>query len=312
MEEKIEDYIKEIHIDSWEKVSDYYKDVINKNQQWIFRGVKNAAWGLQSSLERAIIEFSEYNDITKDDDLYIKRTKIRSILSKGIEGNSVDTIELGLLRRFKRQCEKYLDVSMPDENDFMAWFALMQHYGAPTRLQDWTYSFYISLFFAIDSSDTEAVVWALDKNSDWINQSLKKALNDEKVFNDLINDQNANKKGQGTFKNIFMRSSPIDVVCPMSPFSLNERLSIQQGVFLCPGNVLRPFEDNLLGLLSQYKQKDKLKKLIFTFTENKKFRKEILQYLHRMNINTATLYPGLQGFAMSMKSLLAFPGMLKP
>jgi hypothetical protein len=98
----------------------------------------------------------------------------------------------------------------------------------------------------------------------------------------------------------------------MSPFSLNERLSIQQGVFLCPGNVLRPFEDNLLGLLSQYKQKDKLKKLIFTFTENKKFRKEILQYLHRMNINTATLYPGLQGFAMSMKSLLAFPGMLKP
>lgn len=310
MEEKIEDYIKEIPINSWEQVSEYYADVINEKQQWIFRGVKNTSWGLQSSLERAIIEFSEDNDITKDDNVYIKRTKIRSILSKGIEGNLVDTIELGLLRRFKRQCEKYLEVSMPDEHDFMAWFALMQHYGAPTRLQDWSYSFYISLFFAIDSSDTEAVVWALDNNSEWINQSLKKALNDEEAFNDIIKDQNAIK--QGTFKKIFMRHAPIDVVYPMNPFSLNERLSIQQGVFLCPGNVLKPFEDNLFGLLFQYQLKDKLKKLIFTFTENRSFRKEIFQHLHRMNINPATLYPGLQGFAMSMKSLLAFPGMLKP
>jgi hypothetical protein len=308
MGEKIEDYIEEIHINSWKEVSEYYTDVVNKKQQWIFRGQKNASWGLQSSLERAIIEFSEDNDITKDDDVNIKRTKIRSILSKGIEGNLVDTIELGLLRRFKRQCEKYLEVSMPDEDDFMAWFALMQHYGAPTRLQDWSYSFYVSLFFAIDSSDTEAVVWALDNNSAWINISLKKALNDEEAYNDIMKDQNAIK--QGTFKKIFMRPSPIDVVCPMNPFSLNERLSIQQGVFLCPGNVLKPFEDNLFGLLSQYTLKDKLKKLIFT--ENKRFRKEIFQHLHRMNINPATLYPGLQGFAMSMKSLLAFPGMLKP
>lgn len=308
MGEKIEDYIEEIHINSWKEVSEYYTDVVNKKQQWIFRGQKNASWGLQSSLERAIIEFSEDNDITKDDDVNIKRTKIRSILSKGIEGNLVDTIELGLLRRFKRQCEKYLEVSMPDEDDFMAWFALMQHYGAPTRLQDWSYSFYVSLFFAIDSSDTEAVVWALDNNSAWINISLKKALNDEEAYNDIMKDQNAIK--QGTFKKIFMRPSPIDVVCPMNPFSLNERLSIQQGVFLCPGNVLKPFEDNLFGLLSQYTLKDKLKKLIFI--ENKRFRKEIFQHLHRMNINPATLYPGLQGFAMSMKSLLAFPGMLKP
>ena len=134
-----------------------------------------------------------------------------------------------------------------------------------------------------------------------------KALNDEKAYNDIMEDQNAIK--EGTFQKIFMRDPPIDVVLPMNPFSLNERLSIQQGVFLCPGNVLNPFEDNLFGLLSQYKLKDKLKKL--TFGEVKGFRKDILQHLHRMNINAATLYPGLQGFAMSMKSLLAFPAMLK-
>jgi hypothetical protein len=28
----------------------------------------------------------------------------------------------------------------PDQDDWLEWIALMQHYGAPTRFLDWTYS----------------------------------------------------------------------------------------------------------------------------------------------------------------------------
>jgi hypothetical protein len=37
-------------------------------------------------------------------------------------------------------------------------------------------------------------------------------------------------------------------VIPVNPFMLNERLVIQQGLFLCAGDISIPFEDNLAML----------------------------------------------------------------
>ena len=45
-----------------------------------------------------------------------------------------------------------------------------------------------------------------------------------------------------------MRAIPKTFACPQNPFRLNERLTIQKGVFMCPGNVTVPFEENLGSL----------------------------------------------------------------
>jgi FRG domain len=60
-------------------------------------------------------------------------------------------IEKAMLREFKRAYPPDENALAPDDNDTVAWLALMQHHGAPTRLLDWTYSPFIAAFFALDN-----------------------------------------------------------------------------------------------------------------------------------------------------------------
>lgn len=92
-------------------------------EDWIFRGQKIDE-GLKTSLEQTINDY-------------------------GLSMEDAPKIEGGLMRRFKRQSTSYLK-TIPAEGNYMEWFALMQHYGAPTRLHDWTYSFFVAVYFAVN------------------------------------------------------------------------------------------------------------------------------------------------------------------
>ena len=96
---------------------------------------------------------------------------------------------------------------------------------------------------------------------------------------------------------------PKPLVYPVNPFRLNDRLAIQQGLFLFPGDISRPFEEHLSA--AQYHKKSRENLIRFAIKGDQKFRKEALLALHRMNMNRATLYPGLEGFATSLKILVA-------
>jgi hypothetical protein len=93
----------------------------------------------------------------------------------------------------------------------------------------------------------------------------------------------------------------------VTPQRLNQRLVIQQGTFLCPGDVSKSFEDNLIGLLSKVKSESKANFMRLTIQVDMNAKKDILLRLHRMNMNSATLFPGLDGFARSLKIWMAFP-----
>jgi hypothetical protein len=74
---------------------------------------------------------------------------------------------------------------------------------------------------------------------------------------------------------------------------MNERLTIQQGLFLCPAQVNTGFEDNLQPMsLTGIK----IDKLVFPSS----LRETILAELNKMNISRASLFPGLDGFAQSL------------
>ena len=53
---------------------------------------------------------------------------------------------------------------VPDIKDGASWLFLMQHYGLPTRLLDWTDSPLIALYFAIKdktTDDEDGVIYGL-------------------------------------------------------------------------------------------------------------------------------------------------------
>jgi len=85
----------------------------------------------------------------------------------------------------------------------------------------------------------------------------------------------------------------------------NKRLATQQGVFICPGDPSVSFIENLSAdLISDSKSHI----IRYEIKNDLKFRNEVLEKLHRMNINRVSLFPNLDGFA---KSLGTFPIFLK-
>jgi hypothetical protein len=297
-----------VKINSWEKLLKWAQENKKRKEEWVFRGLRDSKWGFETSLERAIKSFGvKTTDLpqTGDPDYQSKKDNLyRNVLKKGLGRYSVDELERGLLRKFKRQCHHYL-TNLPEEENDTEWLALMQHYGAPTRILDLTHSLFVGLYFALEQAEGECAVWALDLT--YILGRVKSMIPSEE-WKEVA--ANRNFTTRRTFDLLFRRKPPVPLVCPIIPYRFNDRLVIQQGMFLCPGDVSIPFEDNLTAILNAPDSKGRLIKLVIK--DDSKLRKEFLQNLYHMNMNSATLFPGLSGFAQSLRTLLVFPDILSP
>jgi len=85
-------------------------------------------------------------------------------------------------------------------------------------------------------------------------------------------------------------------VYPENPFHLNERLIVQRGLFLCPGDVSVPFVQNLTALNGCHLPENIVK---LCFNLDKTAVRDFASNLRRMNVGSATLFPGFDGFARS-------------
>ncbi len=260
---------------SWDDVRRFLQ---NLGSGWLFRGHGNAAWSLQPTLER-----------------------LKGVLS-------ASAAEEMIFRRFTRNAYGYLQAHLVP-NDTLEWLALMQHHGAPTRLLDWTTSPYVAAFFAFeevtDPSGTCAV-WALD--GAWCRRQ------GAQIIREMRSAEIASVHADGPatwrsehFDEVF-RGKPLPVVMPVEPFRRNERLTIQSGTFLCSGDVDRGFEANFEGYDISVIDKHFLKIEI-----GASLRDSVLRDLKVMNITRATLFPGIDGFAQSLRHaplLLETPAMV--
>jgi hypothetical protein len=184
----------------------------------------------------------------------------------------------------------------------MEWLALFRHFGGPSRLSDWTYSFWAAVYFALDRANVTkskkgiCEIWALSGRV-WLKQAGRRFRKLEAAR--ATYDSNSREESEALFK---IKKPGLWI---MNSFRLNDRLSAQQGAFLVPLDVTKPFMVNLQTQAPQPMDANHL--AIYRIALNIAELKVCFKELHRMNLTRATLYPGFEGLARSMENAIAMP-----
>lgn len=274
------------------------KSLLAGFDRFAYRGQANAQWRLLSGIERAAATINAPVGMLRNRESWVRA-------------------------QFQRRAHHYID-DLPHPDCLVEWLAIIQHHGGPTRLLDFTHSPYIAAFFAYEHASADAAIWAV--NVDGIERMLEIKLGVKRRCADTILDVNAFFLAHA--EQFLAKRDPESLVLPIEPQRLNERMSIQQGTFLMPCDLRRPFDENLAatfdidaedfveiaGFRAQPvgdigdRSGASVVRIILPIAE----RSRALMDLSAMNITAATLFPGLDGFARSLHSAFSNIGHLVP
>lgn len=251
-------------VQDWSQFNDFVHSLPG---EWAYRG-QTHDWPLRTSLERALVKWEAL-----------------------AEGPSVEQqIIRDFRRRYRGEAENRVS------SDTLYCLALMQHHGAPTRLLDFTYSPFVAAKFALETGARDGVVWCI--NTAWCHQ------NAVEVAGEAVTARNIDSsRDDGSFLPMYMGNTGtgLKFIMAENSMQLNERLIIQQGVFMCPRDVGAGFEENLEAM-KDWNCRGNLIKMRFDLSRDE--AAHFVVTLRRMNITSAVLFPGLDGFARSLGEML--------
>jgi hypothetical protein len=90
-------------------------------------------------------------------------------------------------------------------------------------------------------------------------------------------------------------------VCLENPLRLNQRLILQRGVFLCPGDISVGFQKNIEAM-DGWDLERNLVKLVLNL--DRKRSAQFANHSKQMNMTSALLFPGFDGFTFSFRELI--------
>lgn len=242
--------------------SSFKKFTESLSDNWVFRGQGNNMWELQNAIERT--DFIH--------------------LYKGVE--------IDFISEFQRGARNYLtNDSLPTH--LIEWLALMQHHGAPTRLLDFSKSPFIAAFFAFEQclpqNENSIAIWAI--NIQYLKQRAASVM--QEYYPQEMEDNN-NVVSEKLFEKI-LQDNKYSFIFPVEPFRMNRRYSLQQSIFVSTANSYEPFMQQL-----QFIGKE-LNRAVIKMELPASLQKEVIRDLQRMNLNRASLFPDLDGYAASLR-----------
>lgn len=256
--------MKEIEIQS---ISDFIEQLNKLPNHFLYRGHANADWPLQSSLERIIGSKWSTEEAKKFEEYSIAQFKSKFHL-------------------YDRENVK------PDSK--LAWLSIMQHYGVPTRLLDFTESPFVALYFALEAYSPQIgadfAIFALDYSA-IMDCSIAHITSKDDAFNETRS--SVYERQDQIFDEVVDRFA-YEIAWVAEPKQLNARLDRQAGSFLLSGNRSLRIQDvldsELYSNVTMYK---------FRVAQN--LYTGIFALLRKMNINSKSLYGDLDGLARSIR-----------
>lgn len=206
-------------------------------------------------------------------------------------------LEAKILQRFRERSIPYQPTKVEEDWDLLF---LMQHFGVPTRLLDWTENPYIGLFFALTgakldhatgAAESPAAVWVL-KPEAWNRHALKHMS------------YNGGVLSMGTEPLDNYRPSPDPTYMHVSPVSMyglhnSPRIVAQRGVFTIFGKDTQPMDASYVA--SEYPQDTMIK---FEFPEA--CVAGLGKSLFAIGITDSVVFPDLAGLALELRRFFGF------
>lgn len=279
------------------------------DDSWIFRGQEDSKWGLLSSYDRA----------RKD--------------LETVEGFSFDEFQPQLYIREFNGIQYAKELLHKKEFSNIEMLAYLQHYGAPTRLLDFTFSFYVAFAFAFEKRirksraifavnlkeiENQHIFFQKSKESQKIMHSPNTNDNDQEFniafyYDNIVDEHwrfkwynpNLTKKFR-LMANEYIKdysekhgeTTPSTII-PYLENTNNPRILAQKGLFLFPTSLELTFEQNFSLYLEKNKGKDIIKKIIFS----EDCYSWAYNLLDMTNLSSRTLYPDLYGLVRSISLL---------
>ncbi len=241
------------------------------DSSYLYRGHSNSSWKLETAFERVYKNRFEQTNNYSIEQYLISEFKSKFHLYDK-EGNLIPTSELG-------------------------WLSLMQHYGVPTRLLDFTLSPYVALYFALENFDTSSTQSFSIVALNWkIIQRLSTNTIKSK-YPDFNDDNFYVYRNSEVIYDKYLKDDDINIVWFSEPTVLNRRLDLQKGSFLFSSNP--GIKLNRILQSSKYSVVDKIEYII-----NPKLFKACYSLLEKMNINSKIIYGDLNGLGISIKNEL--------
>jgi len=263
----------DIKVSSWEELlSELHSSPVIPTQErqgghrrspYVFRGMSDASWPLQTSLERL--------------------------------GSPARWVEKPLMRAF----EKYAPSQVVARNSDWENLAVAQHNGLPTRLLDWTVSPLIAAHFATAEAqfkEVDGVIWCVHVDAvrdDLLPTSMKEGLLEAQAFVYNVHLLAAVFPSLETFD--ATEENEGDILIFIEPPSIDQRIHNQFGILSAMNGSSKSHDEFLHRC---YESRPDLVKRIVVESGAKS---EIRDMLDQNNITERMLFPGLPGLCSWLK-----------